>query len=114
MCWYTFSQTAERKLRSVLEDRHPSLAASSTLSEQIPLIHAVELDKVRSELQNNNKPSGDNGEIDTTEITLFRDGATSVAECYCFVAKFSLCRKGFLLTSQFAYKPTRTDPGRFC
>ena len=38
------------KLKSVLEDCHLRLAASSTLSEQIPLIHAVELDKVRIEL----------------------------------------------------------------
>ena len=33
------------KLKSVLEDGHPRLATSSTRSEQIPLIHAVELDK---------------------------------------------------------------------
>ena len=76
------------KLKSVLEDGHPRLATSSTLSEQIPLIHAVELDKARSELRKNIKPRGDNGEIDTMEIALFLDGATRVAEGYCFVARF--------------------------
>lgn len=55
---------------------------------KIPLIHVAELDKVRSELRKNIKTRGDNGEIDTMEVALFLDGATRVAECYCFVARF--------------------------
>ena len=59
------------KLRSVLEDCHPLLAALSTLSEQIPLIHVVENLTIGSELQQNIKPNSENGEIDTIEVTLF-------------------------------------------